>query len=72
MGTWTEVREDKRGLYVEGKLAKGVAKAAKVLDLISGGRLPDGSKIIVRLKSKEGRPTLEFQIGDRYIKVRYD
>ncbi|TXR49858.1 HK97 family phage prohead protease [Phyllobacterium endophyticum] len=36
------------------------------------GKLPNGSKIIVRLKSKEGRPTLEFQIGDRYIKVRYD
>jgi hypothetical protein len=69
---WTDIREDHRGLYVEGKLAKGVAKASEVQNAVSGGKLPDGSKIIVRQKSDEGSPTLEFQIGESYIKVRYD
>ncbi len=27
IGVWTDVREDARGLYVEGRLAKGVARA---------------------------------------------
>jgi HK97 family phage prohead protease len=44
IGTWTEVREDKRGLYVEGKLAKGVAKATEVLELMRSGAI-DGLSI---------------------------
>ncbi len=44
IGTWTEVREDKRGLYVEGKLAKGVAKASEVLELMRSGAI-DGLSI---------------------------
>ncbi|EJN01402.1 phage prohead protease, HK97 family [Phyllobacterium sp. YR531] len=44
IGVWTEVREDKRGLYVEGKLAKGVAKAQEVLELMRSGAI-DGLSI---------------------------
>jgi HK97 family phage prohead protease len=44
IGTWTDIREDKRGLYVEGKLAKGVAKAAEVLELMRSGAI-DGLSI---------------------------
>lgn len=44
IGTWTQIREDKRGLYVEGKLAKGVAKAAEVLELMRSGAI-DGLSI---------------------------
>ncbi len=44
IGVWTQVREDKRGLYVEGKLAKGVAKAQEVLELMRSGAV-DGLSI---------------------------
>lgn len=44
IGVWTVVREDKRGLYVEGKLAKGVAKAQEVLELMRSGAV-DGLSI---------------------------
>jgi len=34
IGVWTTIREDARGLYVEGRLAKGVKRAREVLDLM--------------------------------------
>jgi HK97 family phage prohead protease len=44
IGVWTKVREDKRGLYVEGKLTTGVAKAQEVLELMRSGAI-DGLSI---------------------------
>lgn len=44
IGVWTAIREDERGLYVEGRLAKGVARAREVLDLMRNGAL-DGLSI---------------------------
>ncbi len=44
IGRWTKIREDARGLYVEGKLAKGVAKADEVLNLMRSRAL-DGLSI---------------------------
>ncbi|MGH6763085.1 MAG: HK97 family phage prohead protease [Phyllobacterium sp.] len=44
IGVWTAIREDDRGLYVEGRLAKGVARAREVLDLMRNGAL-DGLSI---------------------------
>jgi HK97 family phage prohead protease len=44
IGTWLEVREDARGLYVKGRLAPGVARAREVLSLIRAGAL-DGLSI---------------------------
>ncbi|MGD9915908.1 MAG: HK97 family phage prohead protease, partial [Rhizobiaceae bacterium] len=44
IGTWTDIREDERGLFVRGRLAGGVARAREVLSLMRGGAL-DGLSI---------------------------
>ena len=44
IGTWTSIREDGRGLFVRGRLAKGVARARDVLALMRAGAL-DGLSI---------------------------
>ena len=44
IGVWTAIREDARGLYVEGRLAKGVTRARETLELMRSGGL-DGLSI---------------------------
>ncbi|MEI5677588.1 MULTISPECIES: HK97 family phage prohead protease [unclassified Mesorhizobium] len=44
IGVWTEVKEDARGLFVRGRLAKDVGRARDVLGLMRGGAL-DGLSI---------------------------
>jgi len=44
IGTWSVIREDRRGLYVEGRLAVGVGRAREVHDLMKAGAL-DGLSI---------------------------
>lgn len=44
IGTWRDLREDARGLFVKGRLAPGVARAREVLDLMRGRAL-DGLSI---------------------------
>jgi HK97 family phage prohead protease len=44
IGRWTVLREDERGLYVEGKLSTDVARAREVLALMKAGAL-DGLSI---------------------------
>ena len=44
IGVWTDIREDARGLYVEGRLAKGVSRAREALELMRAGGL-DGLSI---------------------------
>ncbi|KQZ63092.1 primosomal replication protein N [Rhizobium sp. Root149] len=44
IGAWETIREDSRGLYVEGKLAPGVARAREVHALMKTGAL-DGLSI---------------------------
>ncbi len=44
IGVWTDIREDARGLYVEGRLAKGVTRAREALELMRAGGL-DGLSI---------------------------
>ncbi|RCS23287.1 HK97 family phage prohead protease [Phyllobacterium salinisoli] len=44
IGVWTVIREDARGLYVEGRLARGVARARDALELMRSGAL-DGLSI---------------------------
>ncbi len=44
IGVWTKIREDARGLYVEGRLAKGVTRAREALELMRSGGL-DGLSI---------------------------
>jgi len=44
IGTWDEVREDGRGLWVRGRLLDGVARAREAAALISAGAL-DGLSI---------------------------
>lgn len=44
IGAWTEIREDARGLFVRGQLARDVRRAREVLSLMRGGAL-DGLSI---------------------------
>ncbi len=44
IGTWTEIREDRRGLFVRGRLATDVARAREVHALMRAGAL-DGLSI---------------------------
>jgi HK97 family phage prohead protease len=44
IGTWQQIREDPRGLYVRGRIAHDVARARDVAALIKGGAL-DGLSI---------------------------
>ncbi|MDX2288558.1 MAG: HK97 family phage prohead protease [Hyphomicrobiaceae bacterium] len=44
IGTWDVVREDARGLWVEGRLAQGSARAAEIAALMSAGAV-DGLSI---------------------------
>lgn len=44
VGTWEELREDERGLFVKGRLADGSARASEVLALMRAGAL-DGLSI---------------------------
>jgi HK97 family phage prohead protease len=56
IGVWTEIREDERGLFVRGRLAKDVARAREVLSLMRGGAL-DGLSIgfrAIRAKNDRG------------------
>jgi HK97 family phage prohead protease len=44
IGVWTEIREDRRGLFVRGRLTLGVQRANEVLALLRSGAL-DGLSI---------------------------
>ncbi len=52
---WTVIREDARGLYVEGRLAPGVGRAAEVFSLMKSGAL-DGLSIGFRTVKARSDP----------------
>jgi len=55
IGNWAVVREEQRGLYVEGWLAPGSARAAEIASLLRAGAI-DGLSIGFRaLKAKSDR-----------------
>ena len=57
IGRWTVIREDERGLYVEGKLATDVERAREVHALMKAGAL-DGLSIGFRaVKARSDRKT---------------
>ena len=55
IGAWTVIREDARGLYVEGVLAPGVARAREVFSLMKSGAL-DGLSIGFRTVKARSDP----------------
>ena len=64
IGAWRTIREDERGLYVEGVLAPGVACSREVHSLMKTGAL-DGLSIGFRTvrSSKEGRSSKDGRSG---------
>jgi len=57
IGVWTELREDQRGLFVRGQLARNVTRASEVLSLMRTGAL-DGLSIGFRaVKAHKDAPT---------------
>jgi uncharacterized protein len=55
IGRWTTIREDSRGLYVEGVLSAGVARAREVFALMKSGAL-DGLSIGFRTVKARSEP----------------
>jgi HK97 family phage prohead protease len=56
IGRWLSIREDARGLHVEGKLSLGVARAREVHELMKSGAL-DGLSIgfqTLRARNEKG------------------
>lgn len=62
IGVWTTIREDARGLYVEGRLAKGVARAREALELMRTQAL-DGLSVGFRTI----RARKDAKTGQRHI-----
>jgi HK97 family phage prohead protease len=62
IGTWSEVAEDGKGLFVRGRLATGVERAREVLDLMRQGAL-DGLSIGFRTS----RARTDKRTGVRHI-----
>ncbi len=57
IGTWLEVRETERGLYVLGRLNKAVQRGRELLALLEGGGIDGlsiGFKTVAARKSKTG------------------
>jgi HK97 family phage prohead protease len=57
IGVWDEIREDKRGLYVRGRLIGGVARAREIAALLRAGAL-DGLSIGFRTVRADRDPRL--------------
>ena len=55
IGRWRAIREDERGLYVEGVLSPGVARAREVLQLMKSGALDGLSIGFQTVRSKTDR-----------------
>lgn len=55
IGVWSEVREDRRGLWVRGRLLPEVAKGAEALSLMRAGAI-DGLSIGYRVVKAEPNP----------------
>ena len=62
IGIWTKIMEDQRGLYVEGQLAEGVARADEAWRLLSEGALDGLSIGFWAVRSKKATAT-----GQRHI-----
>ena len=66
IGTWTEIREDRRGLFVRGRLAGGTTKGREVHALMRAGAL-DGLSIgfrTVKARTDPGRGTRHIVEAD--------
>jgi len=57
IGVWDEIREDKRGLYVRGRLIGGVIRAREVAEMLRAGAL-DGLSIGFRTVRADRDPRL--------------
>ncbi|WP_110031909.1 HK97 family phage prohead protease [Hoeflea marina] len=57
IGRWTTIREDTRGLHVEGRLALGVTRAREVHELMKSGALDGLSIGFQTVKSRADRKT---------------
>lgn len=56
IGRWTAIREDDRGLYVEGRLALGVRQGREVHEMMKSGALDGLSIGFQTVKSRADRP----------------
>ncbi len=62
IGVWEEVREDKRGLFVRGRLLDGIARGREAAHLLSAGAIDGlsiGYRTVVARKDDQGRRLLK-------------
>jgi HK97 family phage prohead protease len=60
IGCWKKIIEDEKGLYVEGKITKGVKRSQEVLTLMREGAL-DGLSIGFKTKRAKVNPTTKVR-----------
>lgn len=56
IGCWTKIQEDAKGLYVEGKITRGVRRSEEVLELMREGAI-DGLSIGFKTKRARVNPS---------------
>ncbi len=62
IGVWEEVREDKRGLFVRGRLLDGITRGREAAHLLSAGAIDGlsiGYRTVVARKDDQGRRLLK-------------
>jgi uncharacterized protein len=62
IGSWLELREDRRGLFVKGRINLGVKRGREVLELIRAGAIDGlsiGFKTVSAVKEKSGVRTIK-------------
>jgi len=60
IGCWSKIVEDEKGLYVEGKIIRGVRRSEEVLELMREGAL-DGLSIGFKTKRARVNPTTKIR-----------
>jgi len=61
IGCWSKIVEDEKGLYVEGKIIRGVRRSEEVLELMREGAL-DGLSIGFKTKRARVNPTTKIRL----------
>ncbi len=60
IGVWKTIREDQKGLYVEGQITRGVNRSEEILELMRAGAI-DGLSIGFKTKRARVNPTTKVR-----------
>lgn len=60
IGVWKKIKEDQKGLYVEGQITRGVKRSEEILELMRAGAI-DGLSIGFKTKRARVNPTTKVR-----------